>query len=80
MNVGGAVRWEDHGAIGYYGVQKLPAVITDLDPKNPIYDRPNLGGGGIRGNYFFLLASCLHRSRCAGHPVRFVPRARVSHP
>ena len=38
MSVGGAVRWEDKGAIGYYGVQKLPAVITALDPNNPIYD------------------------------------------
>lgn len=38
MSVGGALRWEDKGAIGYYGVQKLPAVITALDPNNPIYD------------------------------------------
>jgi len=52
VNVGGAVRWEDRGAIGYYGVQKLPALITDLDAKNPIYDRSNLGGG-VRGNYYF---------------------------
>ena len=37
--LGGAVRWEDKGAIGYYGLQKLPAVITDLDPNNPIYDK-----------------------------------------
>ena len=52
MNLGGAVRWEDRGAIGYYGVQKLPAVITQLDRTNPIYDQSNLGGGW-RGNYFF---------------------------
>ncbi len=39
FNVGGAVRWEDKGAIGYYGVEKLPAVITRLDPNNPIYDK-----------------------------------------
>ena len=39
FNVGGALRWEDKGAIGYYGLQKLPAVITDLDPNNPIYDK-----------------------------------------
>ena len=38
VNVGGAVRWEDRGAVGFYGVQKLPAVITDLDPNNPVYD------------------------------------------
>jgi len=52
VNLGGAVRWEDRGAIGYYGVQKLPAVITDLDPNNPIYDKSNLGHG-FRGNYYF---------------------------
>jgi hypothetical protein len=38
MSVGGAVRWEDKAAIGYYGVQSLPAIITDLDPNRPIYD------------------------------------------
>ena len=37
--VGGAIRWEDKGAIGYYGVQSLPAIITDLDPNRPIYDK-----------------------------------------
>jgi hypothetical protein len=39
MSVGGAVRWEDKAAIGYYGVQSLPAMITDLDPNRPIYDK-----------------------------------------
>ncbi len=39
MSVGGAIRWEDKAAIGYYGVQSLPAIITDLDPNRPIYDK-----------------------------------------
>ncbi len=39
FNVGGALRWEDKGGIGYYGVQSLPAQITDLDPNRPIYDK-----------------------------------------
>jgi len=39
MSVGGALRWEDKAAIGYYGVQQLPAIITDLDPNRPIYDK-----------------------------------------
>jgi len=39
MTVGGALRWEDKGAIGYYGVQELPEIITDLDPNRPIYDK-----------------------------------------
>ena len=38
FNFGGSVRWEDKGAIGYYGKQSLPAVVTDLDPTRPIYD------------------------------------------
>lgn len=38
MSVGGAVRWEDRGAIGYYGVEQLPAVIKTLDVNRPIYD------------------------------------------
>jgi hypothetical protein len=42
INVGGALRWEDKGAIGYYGVQRLPAIITDLDRNNPIYDKSHL--------------------------------------
>lgn len=39
MSVGGALRWEDKAAIGYYGVQSLPAIITELDPNRPIYDK-----------------------------------------
>jgi len=39
VTVGGAIRWEDHAAIGYYGVQQLPAIITDLDPNRPIFDK-----------------------------------------
>ena len=39
VNVGGAVRWEDKGSIGYYGVESLPAIITALDRNRPIYDK-----------------------------------------
>lgn len=42
FNVGGALRWEDKAAIGYYGVEQLPAVITELDPNRPIYDKARL--------------------------------------
>jgi outer membrane receptor protein involved in Fe transport len=42
FNVGGALRWESKGGIGYYGVQQLPASITDLDPNRPIYDKAHL--------------------------------------
>ena len=42
VTVGGAARWEDKGAIGYYGVQSLPAIVTDLDPNRPIWDKSHL--------------------------------------
>ena len=40
FNVGGAVRWQDRSAIGYYGKQTLPAVIRSLDVNRPIWGRP----------------------------------------
>ncbi len=49
INVGGALRWEDKGAIGYYGVQSLPAIITDLDPNRPIYDKAHYYVDGFVG-------------------------------
>lgn len=42
FNVGGALRWEDKGSIGYHGVQQLPEIITDLDPNRPIWDKAHL--------------------------------------
>ncbi|MDO8544561.1 MAG: TonB-dependent receptor [Opitutaceae bacterium] len=42
VSVGGALRWEDKGAIGYYGVQQLPAPVTALDSNRPIYDKARL--------------------------------------
>jgi len=44
FSVGGAVRWEDKGAIDYYGVNWQQAMannqsITQLDPNNPIWDK-----------------------------------------
>jgi hypothetical protein len=39
VTIGGAVRWEDKGAIGYYGVQQPPVIVTELDKDHPIYDK-----------------------------------------
>ena len=39
INIGGAVRWEDKGSIGYYGVESLPTIVTALDRDRPIYDK-----------------------------------------
>jgi hypothetical protein len=39
ISVGGSLRWTDKGAIGFYGVQSLPATITALNPNRPIYSR-----------------------------------------
>ena len=37
VTTGGAVRWIDKKAIGFLGVQSLPAKITALDPNRPVY-------------------------------------------
>lgn len=42
LNLGGALRWEDKGAIGYYGLQQGTAVINEYDPSRPIYDKSHL--------------------------------------
>lgn len=39
FKVGGALRWEDKGAIGYYGLQTPPAIVRQLDPNRPIWDK-----------------------------------------
>ncbi len=39
VTVGGAVRWEDKGAIGFRGQQEAPAIITTLDATKPIWDK-----------------------------------------
>jgi hypothetical protein len=39
FNVGGAVRYESKGAIGYWGKQQLPAIITEYDINRPIWDK-----------------------------------------
>jgi len=39
LTVGGALRWESRGSIGYYGRQQLPAQVTELDANNPIWDK-----------------------------------------
>lgn len=42
LSVGGALRWEDKGAIGYWGVEQFPATITALNPDRPIWDKARL--------------------------------------
>lgn len=44
FTVGGALRWEDKGAIGYYGVETPPDIVTALDPSRPIYEKARLYG------------------------------------
>lgn len=39
FNIGGSLRWEDKGAIGYRGVQQAPERITELDANRPIWDK-----------------------------------------
>lgn len=37
MTVGGSLRWTDKKAIGFLGVQSLPATITALDANKPVF-------------------------------------------
>jgi hypothetical protein len=39
FNIGGAVRWEAPGAIGFYGVPDANGVYQTLNTKAPIYDK-----------------------------------------
>lgn len=39
FTIGGALRWEDKGAINFYGVETPPAVVTALDANRPIWDK-----------------------------------------
>ena len=63
VSVGGAVRWEDKGAIGYYGIQQPPAIITALDVNRPVYDQ----------GHCYVDAFVGYRTKLFGHriPVRF---------
>ncbi len=39
VTLGGAVRWEDKGAIGYYGIADASGIYQSLDASRPIYDK-----------------------------------------
>jgi hypothetical protein len=51
IELGGALRWQDKGFIGYYGVQQLPASITELDRRRPIWDKGSFFGKKTNGHY-----------------------------
>lgn len=59
FRVGGSVRWEDRGSIGYYGLQTLPTPITELDPNRPIWDKAHW--------YFDAFVS--YRTRLTSHRI-----------
>lgn len=42
VTVGGALRWEDKGAIGYMGIADSAGIYQELDPTRPIYDKDHL--------------------------------------
>ncbi len=42
FTLGGAVRWEDKGAIGYFGLPTPSGVFTELDRNRPIYDKARM--------------------------------------
>ncbi len=51
FEVGGALRYQDKGFIGYYGVQQFPATITALDRRRPIWDKGSFFGKTTSGHY-----------------------------
>jgi hypothetical protein len=51
FEVGGALRYQDKGFLGYYGKQQFPATITELDRTRPIWDRGSFFGKGTSGHY-----------------------------
>jgi hypothetical protein len=42
FNLGGAVRWESRGILGYRGLQQPPEIVTAFDPSRPIWDKAHL--------------------------------------
>ncbi|MBI5692554.1 MAG: TonB-dependent receptor [Verrucomicrobia bacterium] len=51
VEVGGALRFQDKGFLGYYGKQQLPATITELDRTRPIWDSGSFFGKRTTGHY-----------------------------
>ncbi|MBI5768935.1 MAG: TonB-dependent receptor [Verrucomicrobia bacterium] len=49
FNVGGALRFETKGAIGYYGAQQLPAIITAYDYQRPVWDKGHIYADAFLG-------------------------------
>ncbi len=63
LSVGGAVRWADKSAIGYFGAAPDPdGVIRSLDKNQPIYDKA-LAHFDFTGSYAFQLFSNKVRGR-----------------
>ena len=51
FEVGGALRYQDAGFLGYYGKQQFPATITDLDRTRPIWDTGKFFGKTTSAGY-----------------------------
>lgn len=89
MTIGGAMRWESRGAIGYYGipVNGDVAAATRLDVNRPVYDRARsyfdafasystrLFGDKVRAR-FQLNVRNLHESHARLQPVGAYPDGR----
>ncbi len=51
IEMGGALRYQDKGFLGYYGKQQFPATITELDRSRPIWDKGSFFGKSTAGHY-----------------------------
>ncbi|HVU35554.1 MAG TPA: TonB-dependent receptor plug domain-containing protein [Opitutaceae bacterium] len=65
--VGGALRWESQGAIGYWGIQDANGIYTSLNTDAPIYDKSHL--------YVDLIAS--YRMKLWGDRINAILRLKV---
>jgi hypothetical protein len=69
FEVGGALRYQDKGFLGYYGKQQLPATITELDRNRPIYDQGSFFGKTTTSGHYFLDANVRYRTRLWSNKV-----------
>ena len=69
FEVGGALRFQDKGFLGYYGKQQFPATITELDRNRPIYDQGSFFGKATTSGHYFLDANVRYRTRLWSNKV-----------
>jgi hypothetical protein len=68
FELGGALRYQDAGFMGYYGKQQFPATITELDRTRPIKDKGYFFGK-VTGGQYSLDVNVRYRTRLWANKV-----------